>query len=99
MYRAFYGVPVDKATLSLFRFGFADRTRFHCVSAQQEMKMPLCGPVTYEPMPKADRPRVSVEIIGYFTTDQELAELLAKHAEARAAPQPDLQIHSLGFGK
>jgi hypothetical protein len=43
----------------------------------------------------ADPPHVECEIVGFFTTPQELEELLAKSSEARASPAPHSRHHSL----
>ena len=58
-------------------------------------KMPLWGPITFDPTVTADPPHVECEIVGFFTTPQELEELLAKSSEARASPAPHSRHHSL----
>lgn len=53
--------------------------------------MPLCGPAVVSRVESNDDAvRVECDIIGHFTTDQELRLLLAKSFEALDGPLPYL---------
>lgn len=47
--------------------------------------MILCGPITLSPAIEGAVPGITVEIIGAFSTPQELEELLAKRTEVRSS--------------